>query len=131
MVIAIAVCWTLRKRDRKRAKHTNTATGSHANSMEEGNGGAPMVYTSNPMRASQLAVPSSVGPRATPGGTQREWARRRAGSTHVGPVRVGNAQWDEYVDDKHHRKFWYNKKTGVSSWVDPRVGGGSSATITP
>jgi hypothetical protein len=44
-------------------------------------------------------------------------ATTSAGATGKGPVNKGD--WEEFFDPSAHAKYWYNKKTGEASWINP------------
>jgi GH18 family chitinase len=59
-------------------------------------------------------APSEAGPANEPW-QEQHWSERLPQS----PEKGAPGEWEEQWDDRAQATFWYNRKTGEASWVDP------------
>jgi hypothetical protein len=90
--------------------------------------------TSNP--GSNLTLSSLLLHATSSPETNKPLMRRNSSNTtstiNGGNVTIGSpSEWTEFFSQTHQRPYWYNKRTGKSSWIDPTTRTSPTTPTTP
>ena len=66
------------------------------------------------LRDPRAGAPPAPGPANEPW-QEQHWSERLPQS----PEKGAPGEWEEQWDDSAQATYWYNRKTGEASWVDP------------